>query len=105
MPKREKKTLLTFYVKQDKLLKLISSKYRDVLPFCKVLGISRARFYRYTNPKVMHRIYAHMEHEHLIFKMADLLGIANENFNEIAQWADKNGIKEKPYAEREKNYE
>ena len=102
---REKKTLLTFYVKQDSLIKEICRSYRDVRKFCRVLGISSARFYRYTNPKVMHRIYAHMEHEHLIFKMADLLGIEGSNFDSIATWADSNGVKDKPYAERKKEQE
>ena len=68
----EKKTLLKFYIKQEELIRLVLYKFRDVKSFCKILHISRTRFYQYTNPNTTHRIYATTK-DHLIWKMADLL--------------------------------
>lgn len=81
----ERKTLLIFHVKQEVLIRHILFKFRDVSAFCKILHISRARFYQYTNPNTTHRIYANGP-DHLIWKMADLLDLSGERFNEITTW-------------------
>ena len=82
----EKKTLLKFYVKQEELIRLILYKFRDVKSFCKILHISRTRFYQYTNPNTTHRIYASTT-DHLIWKMADLLGLEGTELNKVTVWA------------------
>lgn len=81
----EKKTLLKFYINQEELIRLILYKFRDVTSFCKILHISRARFYEYTNPNTTHRIYANGT-EHLLWKMTDLLGIERKEINKVAEW-------------------
>lgn len=81
----EKKTLLKFYIKQEELIRLILYKFRDVKSFCKILHISRTRFYQYTNPNTTHRIYATTK-DHLIWKMADLLGLEGKELNKITLW-------------------
>ena len=81
----EKKTLLKFYIKQEGLIRLILYKFRDVKSFCKILHISRTRFYQYTNPNTTHRIYATTK-DHLIWKMADLLELKGEELNKVTLW-------------------
>jgi len=81
----EKKTLLKFYIKQEELIRLILYKFRDVKSFCKILHISRARFYEYTNPNTTHRIYATTS-DHLLWKMADLLDIKGKELNKVTEW-------------------
>lgn len=81
----EKKTLLKFYIKQEDLIRLILYKFRDVKSFCKILHISRTRFYQYTNPNTTHRIYATTK-DHLIWKMADLLELKGEELNKVTLW-------------------
>lgn len=81
----ERKTLLIFHVKQEVLIRHILFKFRDVKSFCKILHISRSRFYQYTDPKTTHRIYANGP-DHLIWRMADLLDLTGERFNEITTW-------------------
>lgn len=81
----EKKTLLKFYIKQEELIRLVLYKFRDVKSFCKILHISRTRFYQYTNPNTTHRIYATTK-DHLIWKMADLLGLEGKELNKITLW-------------------
>ena len=81
----EKKTLLKFYIKQEELIRLVLYKFRDVKSFCKILHISRTRFYQYTNPNTTHRIYATTK-DHLIWKMADLLGLKGEELNKVTLW-------------------
>ena len=81
----EKKTLLKFYIKQEELIRLVLYKFRDVKSFCKILHISRTRFYQYTNPNTTHRIYATTK-DHLIWKMADLLDLKGEELNKVTLW-------------------
>ena len=81
----EKKTLLKFYIKQEELIRLVLYKFRDVKSFCKILHISRTRFYQYTNPNTTHRIYATTK-DHLIWKMADLLNLKGEELNKVTLW-------------------
>lgn len=81
----EKKTLLKFYIKQEELIRLVLYKFRDVKSFCKILHISRTRFYQYTNPNTTHRIYATTK-DHLIWKMADLLDLQGTDLNKITLW-------------------
>lgn len=81
----EKKTLLKFYIKQEELIRLVFYKFRDVKSFCKILHISRTRFYQYTNPNTTHRIYATTK-DHLIWKMADLLDLKGEELNKVTLW-------------------
>ena len=81
----EKKTLLKFYIKQEELIRLVLYKFRDVKSFCKILHISRTRFYQYTNPKTTHRIYANGP-DHLLWKMADLLGLEGKELNKVTLW-------------------
>lgn len=81
----EKKTLLKFYIKQEDLIRLILYKFRDVKSFCKILHISRTRFYQYTNPNTTHRIYATTS-DHLLWKMADLLGLEGKELNKVTIW-------------------
>lgn len=81
----EKKTLLKFYIKQEDLIRLILYKFRDVKSFCKILHISRTRFYQYTNPNTTHRIYATTK-DHLIWKMADLLELHGTDLNKVTLW-------------------
>ena len=88
----EKKTLLKFYIKQEELIRLVLYKFRDVKSFCKILHISRTRFYQYTNPNTTHRIYATTK-DHLIWKMADLLDLQGTDLNKITLW--ENGKEKK----------
>ena len=81
----EKKTLLKFYIKQEELIRLVLYKFSDVKSFCKILHISRTRFYQYTNPNTTHRIYATTK-DHLIWKMADLLDLKGEELNKVTLW-------------------
>ena len=81
----EKKTLLKFYIKQEELIRLVLYKFRDVKSFCKILHISRTRFYQYTNPNTTHRIYASTK-DHLIWKMADLLDLQGTDLNKVTLW-------------------
>ena len=81
----EKKTLLKFYIKQEELIRLVLYKFRDVKSFCKILHISRTRFYQYTNPNTTHRIYATTK-DHLIWKMADLLDLQGTDLNKVTLW-------------------
>lgn len=89
----EKKTLLKFYIKQEDLIRLILYKFRDVKSFCKILHISRTRFYQYTNPNTTHRIYASTK-DHLIWKMADLLELQGTDLNKVTLWESSKEKKE-----------